>query len=81
MRESGASGFVRLRGGRNVKLATELQRAQRGGALYMLDEPTTGFHPADVERLPPAKVAASRASRTAPCLRRALSEEAVATAA
>jgi excinuclease ABC subunit A len=34
-----------------VKLATELQRAQRGGALYVLDEPTTGLHPTDVERL------------------------------
>jgi excinuclease ABC subunit A len=34
-----------------VKLATELQRAQRGGALYVLDEPTTGLHPSDVERL------------------------------
>jgi len=103
-----------------VKLATELQRAQRGGALYVLDEPTTGLHPTDVERLlaqlnalvdagnsvilvdhdmavaaasdwvidigpgagdeggrivvsgPPAKVAASRASRTAPYLDRAL---------
>jgi excinuclease ABC subunit A len=109
-----------------VKLATELQRAQRGGALYVLDEPTTGLHPTDVERLlnqlqalvdsgntvilvdhdmklaaasdwvidigpgagddggrivaagPPAKVASSRASRTAPYLRRALGEEAVA---
>src|SRR4051812_22964409 len=103
-----------------VKLATELQRAQRGGALYVLDEPTTGLHPTDVERLlgqlhalvdagnsvilvdhdmkvaaasdwvidigpgagdeggrivasgPPAKVAASRTSRTAPYLDRAL---------
>ena len=112
-----------------VKLATELQRAQRGGALYVLDEPTTGLHPTDVERLlnqlqalvdsgntvilvdhdmklaaasdwvidigpgagdeggrivaagPPAKVASSRASRTAPYLRRALGEEAMATAA
>ena len=34
-----------------VKLATELQRAQRGDSLYVLDEPTTGLHPADVERL------------------------------
>ncbi|MGI4875503.1 MAG: excinuclease ABC subunit A [Janthinobacterium lividum] len=34
-----------------VKLATELQRSQRGQALYVLDEPTTGLHPADVERL------------------------------
>src|SRR4029434_3323581 len=34
-----------------VKLATELQRSQRGGALYVLDEPTTGLHPSDVERL------------------------------
>lgn len=34
-----------------VKLATELQRAQRAGALYVLDEPTTGLQPTDVERL------------------------------
>lgn len=34
-----------------VKLATELQRAHRGGALFVLDEPTTGLHPSDVERL------------------------------
>jgi excinuclease ABC subunit A len=34
-----------------VKLAAELQRAGRGGTLYVLDEPTTGLHPSDVERL------------------------------
>jgi excinuclease ABC subunit A len=34
-----------------IKLATELQRAQRGNSLYILDEPTTGLHPSDVERL------------------------------
>jgi excinuclease ABC subunit A len=34
-----------------IKLATELQRAQRGSGLYILDEPTTGLHPSDVEKL------------------------------
>jgi excinuclease ABC subunit A len=34
-----------------IKLATELQRSQRGRSLYVLDEPTTGLHPADVEKL------------------------------
>jgi len=34
-----------------IKLATELQRIQRGDTLYVLDEPTTGLHPSDVERL------------------------------
>ena len=34
-----------------IKLATELQRAQRGDAIYILDEPTTGLHPQDVEKL------------------------------
>ncbi|MFB9830803.1 excinuclease ABC subunit A [Actinoallomurus acaciae] len=34
-----------------VKLATELQRAHRADALYVLDEPTAGLHPADTDRL------------------------------
>jgi excinuclease ABC subunit A len=34
-----------------IKLATELQRLQRGDSLYVLDEPTTGLHPSDVDKL------------------------------
>jgi len=34
-----------------IKLATELQRQQHGNTLYILDEPTTGLHPSDVEKL------------------------------
>ena len=34
-----------------IKLATELQRAQDGDSLYVIDEPTIGLHPADVDKL------------------------------
>jgi excinuclease ABC subunit A len=34
-----------------IKLATELQRIQHGSTIYILDEPTTGLHPSDVEKL------------------------------
>ncbi|WP_148866212.1 excinuclease ABC subunit UvrA [Thermosediminibacter litoriperuensis] len=34
-----------------VKLATELSRKNNGGTVYILDEPTTGLHPADIKKL------------------------------
>ncbi len=34
-----------------IKLATELSKSQTGRTLYLLDEPTTGLHFADIEKL------------------------------
>ncbi|WP_460797599.1 excinuclease ABC subunit UvrA [Nocardioides pacificus] len=34
-----------------IKLATELQRTNRGHSLYLLDEPTSGLHPSDTDLL------------------------------
>lgn len=34
-----------------IKLATELQRTPRGSLLYLLDEPSSGLHPADMDKV------------------------------
>ena len=34
-----------------IKLSSELVRRSRGHTLYLMDEPTTGLHPADVSQL------------------------------
>ena len=34
-----------------IKLAAELAKPETGNTLYLLDEPTTGLHPQEVERL------------------------------
>lgn len=34
-----------------IKLARELQRVQKGNTIYLLDEPSSGLHPSDMDKL------------------------------
>lgn len=50
-RKGGRFAVIRFAGKLDSKLAKELQRPNKGNSLYVLDEPTTGLHPADTEKL------------------------------